>query len=137
MYKTEVGTSYLQSLQLQLLQQSERTNMKGLFNTISAYLIVFFTVVRQTESRAAMDLEPPALPLATAATTNITPYNEQEVNNQAYKQAYNQAYKLGLQHGLKLKLAESSGSEKKSWKFILSTTLAIVSSKSEIFIIKI
>ena len=88
--------------------------MKGLFNTISAYLIVFFTVVRQIESRAAMDLEPPALPSATAATTNITPYNEQEVNNQAYKQAYNQAYKLGLQHGFKLKLAESSGSEKKS-----------------------
>ena len=80
--------------------------MKGLFNAISAYLIVFFTVVRQTQSRAAMDLEPPALPLATAATTNITPYNEQEVNNQAYK--------LGLQHGFKLKLAESSGSEKKS-----------------------
>ena len=114
MYKTEVGTSYLQSLQLQLLQWSERTNMRGLFNTISAYFIVFFTVIRQTESRAAMDLEPPALPLATAATTNITPYNEQEVNNQAYKEAYNQAYKLGLQHGLKLKLAESSGSEKKS-----------------------
>ena len=115
MYKTEVGTSYLQSFQLQLLQWSERTNMKGLFNAISAYLIVFITVVRQTESRAAMNLEPPALPLATAAaTTNITPYNEQEVNNQAYKQAYNQAYKLGLEHGLKLKLAETSGSEKKS-----------------------
>ena len=112
MYKTEVGASYLQSFQLQLLQWSERTNMKGLFSTFSAYLIMFLTVIRQTESRAAMEREPPALPLVT--TTNITPYNEQEVNNQAYKQAYNQAYKLGLQHGFKLKLAESSGSEKKS-----------------------
>ena len=115
MYKTEVGASYLQSFQLQLLQWSERTNMKGLFSTFSAYLIMFLTVIRETESGAAMELEPPALLLVTtAATTNITPYNEQEVNNQAYKQAYNQAYKLGLQHGFKLKLAESSDSEKKS-----------------------